>query len=80
MRSARSVADSGEYLPGLPSTSWRTSSWSGYNGNCIQAARFTDRWIGVRDSKQNDAGSVLVFDQATWARFLAGVRNGDFVR
>ena len=63
---------------GPPQASWRKSSWSTYNNNCVEVARFGGGLIGVRDSKENGAGTVLRFDHATWSSFLAGVKNGDF--
>jgi hypothetical protein len=36
--------------------------------------------VGVRDSKQRDAGPVHVFPAAEWAAFLDGMRTGQFDR
>jgi hypothetical protein len=56
--------------------SWRKSSLSYYNGNCVELCRLgTDR-IGIRDSKGN--GPVLIFTDAEWAAFLAGAKQGQF--
>ena len=38
-----------------------------------------DGTIGVRDTKQNGQGPVLVFTPSEWQAFLGGVREGEFV-
>lgn len=58
--------------------SWRKSSLSFFNGNCVEACRLgTDR-IGIRDSKDNGNGPVLIFTDGEWAAFLAGAKQGQF--
>ena len=68
---------------------WRTSSHSGYNGNCVEvagwrASSFCDGGqcvevgsgsavVGVRDTKQNGAGPVLAFPAAAWQAFTASL-------
>ena len=48
---------------------WRTSSYSGDSGNCVEVA--TNRHqVGVRDTKRRDAGT-LVFTSAAWSRFVS---------
>lgn len=65
--------------PGMaPMTSWRKSSWSTYNGNCLEVAGLGGELVAVRDSKANGAGPVLSFGRAAWDSFVAGVKNGDF--
>lgn len=70
---------------------WRKSSYSGYNGNCVEVAwRKSSYSVGngacvetatgcgqihVRDSKDPD-GPVLEFSPGAWAEFLDGVRDG----
>lgn len=55
-------------------TTWRTSSRSGSQSNCVEVGTSTDgRYIGVRDSKHR-AGGVLVCTRAEWAAFLAVTR------
>ena len=48
---------------------WRKSSFSAYNGSCVEAADLGPAEIGVRDSKGLHS-PVLVFDHAAWAAFL----------
>ena len=54
---------------------WRKSSFSTYNGNCIEVAQLAVGLIGVRDTKNKDAGPVLVFDLVSWRRFLGAVKD-----
>jgi hypothetical protein len=54
-----------------PGTRWRTSSYSGSNGNCVQVAR-TGTGIAVRDSA-GDSRRVLIFPPGQWRVFAAAV-------
>ena len=55
---------------------WKKSSFSN-GGGCVEAAPLGDGLIGVRDSKNPDAGHQ-VYNAHEWRAFLAGVRNGEF--
>jgi predicted secreted Zn-dependent protease len=55
---------------------WRKSSYSGTNGQCVEAASGPGLVL-VRDSKDRN-GPVLTFTPAQWAGFAAGVRDGEF--
>jgi hypothetical protein len=57
---------------------WRRSSYSGGQGNCVEVAD-TPAAIGVRDSK-DPAGPVLVFTRTGWQAFVTRVKAGDFDR
>lgn len=59
-------------------TNWRKSSFSTYNGNCVEVGRPGREIIGVRDTKRLGRGPVLVFTQNEWSAFLSGVKAGDF--
>lgn len=68
-----------EELPGNASSvrpAWRTSSYSGCNGNCVEVAELRPGHIGVRDTKDAGRGSVLEFDAAAWRSFVESVKNG----
>jgi hypothetical protein len=50
---------------------WHTSSYSGGNGACVQAAPAPDRVL-VRDSKDPD-GPALTVPTPAWRAFLSAV-------
>lgn len=57
---------------------WRKSSRSGYSGNCVEIASFSDGQIGIRDSKANGRGPVIFVAPAGWSAFVAGIKDGQF--
>jgi hypothetical protein len=64
------------YSAGGPA--WRKSSYSGYNGDCVEVAVLSPGQVGVRDSKAHGSGPVLRLSSAEWAAFVARVRAGTF--
>lgn len=62
--------------PDWEKAAWRKSVNSD-SGGCVEVARSGERF-GVRDTKDKDAGPVLVFNRKEWTAFLAGVRMGEF--
>ncbi len=56
---------------------WRKSSWSSFNGNCVEVARIPGELVGVRDTKDGGAGPVLVFSGDAWRSFLGRVKAGN---
>jgi hypothetical protein len=56
---------------------WRTSTFSGGNGSCVEVASNLPGIIAVRDSKDRQ-GPALVFTPDEWTGFLAGVRANEF--
>jgi hypothetical protein len=64
---------------GDSSVTWKKSSLSGYQADCVEVAGLTGDTIRVRDSK-NPRGGVLNFTPGEWDAFLGGVRNGEFDR
>lgn len=60
------------------SPAWRKSSYSGYNGDCVEVAVLSAGQVGVRDSKAHGSGPTLRLSGAEWTVFLAAVRAGRF--
>jgi Domain of unknown function (DUF397) len=58
--------------------SWLKSSFSGYNGNCVEVARLQPDCIGVRDTKDNETGPLLIFTNNEWGAFISGAKDGQF--
>ncbi|MHB1595564.1 MAG: DUF397 domain-containing protein [Streptosporangiaceae bacterium] len=56
---------------------WRTSSFCGPNGPCVEFAELPDGGVGVRDSK-DPASPVLRFTPDEWRAFIAGATAGEF--
>jgi hypothetical protein len=54
---------------------WRKSTYSGYNGACIEIADLASGQIGVRDSKDSGTRDVLVFDRPEWAEFVSAIKR-----
>lgn len=56
------------------SSSWRKSSYSAANGDCVEVGHLADCRIGVRDSKDASA-AVLTFTPAGWRAFVSEVKR-----
>ena len=52
---------------------WRTSTYSGTRTVCVEVA-VTPTVVGVRDSKDRDAGT-LVINRESWTKFIASLRR-----
>lgn len=59
---------------GFNSPSWRKSSYSMSNGQCIETAQFKGQ-ICVRDSIAAEKGPTLHFTATAWTVFTAAVRT-----
>lgn len=62
----------------IAKASWQKSSWSSYNGNCVEISRFQDGRVGIRDTKDRKTGPVLIFTRPEWDAFLSGAKHGEF--
>lgn len=58
-------------------THWRTSSFSGNNGTCVEVATLPDGHIAVRNSNRPHDGVVL-FTRAEMNAWISGVKAGEF--
>jgi hypothetical protein len=58
---------------------WRKSSYSTFEGNCVEFADLDHGGLAVRDSK-DPTGLALRVTAVEWAAFTAGVRAGEFDR
>jgi hypothetical protein len=54
---------------------WRKSSWSAMNGNCVEYAELRGGLVGIRDTKDDGQGPVLVLDSAAWRSFIHGLKR-----
>jgi hypothetical protein len=54
--------------------SWKKSSYSAANGNCVEVAHLGGGYIGVRDSK-NAALPALGFTPTGWRAFITEVKT-----
>ena len=77
----RDDAGSGSYN-GMPAgelrgASWRKSSRSSAQGNCVETARLPGGQVAVRNSRHPE-GPALVFTRAEVRAFLDGAKDGEF--
>ena len=61
----------------LSVTLWRTSSFSGNNGTCVEVAACPDGRVAVRNSNHPDEGMIL-FTRAEMNAWIRGVKAGEF--
>jgi hypothetical protein len=54
-------------------TDWRTSSYTGSQGNCVEVGKATDAII-VRDTKNREAGALRL-SPAAWREFVAALNR-----
>jgi Domain of unknown function (DUF397) len=58
----------------MTSPQWRTSSYTGPNGNCVEVATAGGARL-VRDTKQRQAGHLRISDR-DWRSFLDTITSG----
>lgn len=61
----------------VPVVTWRRSSHSGKQGNCVELAHFPDATTAIRDSHDPD-GPILSWSVARLAEFVTAAGNGEF--
>jgi Domain of unknown function (DUF397) len=70
----------GEYVQSdrdIEGITWRKSSWSAVNGNCVEVADLPSGLIAVRDTKNSGCGPVLTFGHTAWGSFVKALKSGD---
>jgi hypothetical protein len=63
--------------PDLTRLTWRKSTLSDAQADCVETAILPDHSVAVRHSK-NPAGEVLLYTPAEWRAFVGGVKRGEF--
>jgi hypothetical protein len=61
----------------LVGASWRKSTYSNSQGNCVEFAPLPDGSVAVRNSR-DPQGPALVYTRAEIAALLAGAKDGEF--
>jgi hypothetical protein len=59
----------------LSRAQWKTSSYSGNSGNCVEVATNLPGLVAIRDSKNSD-GSKLLISAAAWQAFVRDIKAG----
>lgn len=59
-------------MDGVGNTTWRTASYSGNSGNCVEVADVA-RAVLVRDTQDREGGT-LEFTANAWQRFTTGLK------
>jgi Domain of unknown function (DUF397) len=56
---------------------WRTSSFSGNNGTCVEVAALPNGHIAVRNSTCPD-GAAILFTRVEMNHWINGIKSGEF--
>jgi hypothetical protein len=76
-QSMEEVPDKGVPLEEVTPLSWRKSTQSIGNGQCVEAARLTDGRLAMRDS-MDTSGPLILFTRTEWHTLLRGIKEGEF--
>lgn len=57
--------------------SWRKSTYSGANGNCVEFAALEDGTVAMRNSR-DPQGPAIIYTRAEIGALLAGAKDGEF--
>jgi Domain of unknown function (DUF397) len=63
--------------PDLRRAQWRTSTYSGGNGSCVEVASNMPGAVLVRDSKDRH-GPQLTVSGLAWSAFVQGIKHSEF--
>lgn len=63
--------------PDLAGLTWRKSTLSADQSECVETAILPDSSVAVRHSK-HPGGEVLLYTPAEWRAFVGGVKRGEF--
>ncbi|MBL1113579.1 DUF397 domain-containing protein [Streptomyces sp. 110] len=66
------MKSAGGISPNLSGATWRSSTYSGGNNECVEVADDLPHVVHVRDSKRV-TGPVITFSRAAWGTFLANL-------
>lgn len=77
VRSMQNTVHNGMSAELLPGATWRKSTYSGVQGNCVEVAALADGGFAVRNSRFPE-GPALIFTAAEMTAFVAGAKDGEF--
>jgi hypothetical protein len=56
---------------------FKVSSFCNF-GDCVEVGQLPGGAVAVRDTKDRERSTSLVFTPEEWTAFVAGVKNGEF--
>ncbi|MEU8476354.1 DUF397 domain-containing protein [Streptomyces hygroscopicus] len=67
------MSNESDISPDLADAVWRTSSYSGGQGNCVEVADNLSHGVWVRDTKRPTDPAIRV-SRAAWSAFITHLR------
>ncbi|MGW7352881.1 DUF397 domain-containing protein [Streptomyces sp. NPDC054784] len=64
----------------LTGTTWRKSSHSNAQAECVEVAFLDDGRVATRDTKHHGGGAALTFNRTEWAAFQHQVARSEFTQ